>query len=230
MKKLAHEWEMASNSFLLSSQSLHPLTCSVAVQGLFLSGHALINFYDSTLSCCFYSNHELSVFFFAHLFFSYYKCDIIYGYKFLKSLPFFWQFPQWFWLTPKMASTPHHHSFRLTYNLPYHPTVILQTGSWYKSKHSSFLVSNDKVCSVTSLVSKLLWVQGTKTACLLQVKGKVSSVLLGYSKVDWWPTTEWRKGPEHLKESSVISPLATAHASPGHSLFFLRGWVGHRRT
>lgn len=152
-QKLSPEWEMASNSSLLSSGSLHALTCSVAVAaGLFPSGHALINFYDSALSCIFcFSHHDFS-FSSPILFFSYYKCDMICRYKFLKFSFLSQQFPQWLWLTPRLTSIPCPRSLCLIYNLPYPPMAMLQIGSWYKVKHSPLLASNDKVCSATSLV------------------------------------------------------------------------------
>lgn len=86
-KKLPHEWEIASNPSLLSSQALHPLTCLAAVEGLFPSRCALINFCDEALSCSPATSLTKPPLSFSVpiSFLSCYKYDIVYGYTFLNS-------------------------------------------------------------------------------------------------------------------------------------------------
>lgn len=84
MKKLSQRSKISSN-FLLSALSLYPLACTGSS-----SGNTLINLYDSSLSFFYFCNHHFSLPIFI---FSYYKCDIIYGYKFMySSLSYFSSF------------------------------------------------------------------------------------------------------------------------------------------
>lgn len=84
MKKLSQRSKISSN-FLLSALLLYPLACTGSS-----SGNTLINLYDSSLSFFYFCNHHFSLPIFI---FSYYKCDIIYGYKFMySSLSYFSSF------------------------------------------------------------------------------------------------------------------------------------------
>ena len=101
-------------------------------------------------------------------FLSYYKCDVIYNYKFLNFLPLFRQFPQRLWLTPRLTSISRPHSLCLIFSLPHPPNsnaskrILIQIQA-----RSPISFQWQSVLCDFSGVSELFWFQGTESACLL---------------------------------------------------------------